>query len=132
MIINPLFSKAREHLKNTMMQYDTVEHISYFSFTDDIFVIANDLVYQIVGINSCFDDGQYIEIFISVDINGTLEHFDERAVKTFYFNSETIAAVEETNEEEIRKKYQRAEWRRFQKHVKKEKTNILSSEPPLP
>jgi len=129
MITNDFFVKARLQIKESMLPYDNSEgyKVLYFSFINDIFIKSNNSTYQILGINSSFVDGNYIEIFVAIDIINTMKHFDERAVKTFYFNSDTIEKTYEISESEIKSNYNRAEWRRFQKYVKKEKPNIVKN-----
>ena len=122
------FNKDRKYLKDTITYNDPEgKYVSSVPLKEPIFIKENSNYFQLLGINSSYVDGKYVEIFISVDIANTMKFFDGRAVKTFYFNDETIKTVVEVEENEAKKGYQRAEWRRLQKYLKKEKVNIVKN-----
>ena len=128
-ITNELFLKDRQEIE-LLMRYNDPKgsFVSTIPLTKDIFVKTETSTYQILGVNSSVEDGEYIEIFISVDVDTTMKHFDGKAVRTFYFNGETINDVLEISEVDVKKQYKRPEWRRLQKYIKKEKMNLVKKQ----
>lgn len=123
---NTQFIKDRQTIRDMLAKKDpNGEMVSAVPLTNYIYVKKDQTFYQIVGINSSFVKGEYIEIFVAVDLNETMLHFDGSAVKRFYFNLKTINETVEIDLETVRKKWQRAEWRRLQKYLKKEIKNIV-------
>lgn len=127
-IKNETFLKERQYIKDTMKYYDgDGNFISSIPLNECIFIKYNSKYYQVLGINSSFVNTDYIEIFVTIDITETMKFFDGRAVKTYYFNEDTLMTTIEIKEQEVKQNYTRAEWRRFQKYVKKEKINIVKN-----
>jgi len=120
--------KERKYLKDTIKHTDPEgQYVTAVPLKETLFIKDDSKYYQLLGINSSFVGGNYVEIFVAVDIANTMRFFDDRAVKTYYFNDETLKNVIEVEESEAKKGYQRAEWRRLQKYIKKEKMNIVNN-----
>jgi len=127
-ISNPSFIRDRKNLEEKLKEFDPEgNYISQIPFENPMFVVNEAGRYQLLGVNSNFVDSQYIEIFVAIDLNTTLSNFDGRAVKTFYFNQNTIENVFEIPESEAKKGVTRPEWRRLQKYLKKEAKNIVKN-----
>jgi len=123
---NEQFLKERQQIRDMLAKSDPdSKMVSTVPITESIFVKQGPTYYQIVGINSSFVKEQYIEIFVAVDLNETLRHFDETAVKRYYFNLDTIQKTVEMPVDDVKKNWNRTEWRRLQKYLKKEVKNIV-------
>lgn len=127
-ISDPRFNEARKKLEIKLKEFDPEgEYISQIPFGEPIFVVNDSGRFQLLGINSNFVDGKYIEIFVAVDLDKTLPVFDGRAVKAFYFNQTTIEDVFLIPLDEAKKGVTRPEWRRLQKYLKKEAKNLVKN-----
>lgn len=129
MIENASFIKDRKQIESVMKEkHFESENISVVPLSKYIYAKTDVDIYQIIGVTSGFVKGEYVEIFVTIDLKQTLKEFDGKAVKTFYFNSQTVETLTEISEIDIRSTYQRSEWRRLQKYIGKEKMNILKEE----
>lgn len=126
-MINDQLINDRQTLRDMLSKYGTDSGMmSSVPLNTFIFIRHNNSMYQIVGINASFVNGEYVEIFIALDINGTLPHFDGDAVKTSFFDLSIMQKATIITAEEARKEYTRPEWRRVQKFIKKNIKDVIS------
>ncbi len=128
MINKPIFDADRKYIQSLLDSKDTDGQMIVAGALSDPFFCRNKTgIYKIIGVNASYIQDKYIEIFVSVDITETLKKFDESAVKVFYFNSKTLDETEEITESDARSGFARAEWRRVQKYIEKQKKQIINS-----
>lgn len=128
-ITNDNFLKERQYIKDTMKYYDSKgNYVSAFPLKKPFFIKVDSNYYQMLGITSSFVNNKYVEMFITINVGITMQFFDERAVNIYYFDDNSIKRAVEVDETDAKNGYKRAEWRRFQKYVKKEKNNIVKNE----
>ena len=127
MINNPIFASNRKYIEDQLTRNDKDgKLLMTCALSQDFFAKTDKGVYQIVGVNSSFIDGKYVEIFVTVDLSETIKHFDGNAVKVFYFNADTIAETKEISEADAKLGHSRPEWRRVQKYIEKQKKQIIN------
>ena len=126
MINDPIFNSDRQYIQKILTESDSSkEMVIKSALSRPIFCRDKNNVYQIVGVNASYVNGNYVEIFVAVDVTTTIPKFDGRAVKSFYFSVDSLQNVQEISETDAKSGYQRPEWRRLQKYIEKEKKNII-------
>jgi hypothetical protein len=128
------FISDRMSIQRTLVTHDVTEQYISVPLSKAVFfrttgsVMDDNALYQLIGINASMVDKEYVEIFVLVDLIETLKHFDGKAVKTQFFDGVTFSKMIVVDESNAKNGYTRPEWRRLQKHIKKEIKNIIQAD----